>query len=511
MLKQTIVVTLIAFVALTFPAAPIAAADEPAAAAAEKPAAEETESITHHTLTLDGKQIAYTATAGTLLLKDDEGKAEASVFYVAYARDGVDDPADRPVTFSFNGGPGAAALWVQMGAFGPKKVLADDEGMPLAPPGKLVDNPYSILDLSDLVFIDPIGTGFSRAVPGEDPEPFYSFEGDIESVGAFIRLWTTRNGRWSSPKFIAGESYGTTRGAGLVDHLQERYGMYLNGILLISPALNWQDQIFAVGNDLPNLIFLPTYTATAWYHGKLPEELQGDLEATLDEVEAFALGEYASALLQGDRLAPEKRHEIALRLARYTGLSVDYVERSNLRIVIWRFVKELLRAEGKTVGRIDSRFTGWDRDSAGEVTEFDPSLSGVAIGYVTLVNDYLRRTLGYESDLVYEALSLEVNGAWSFQPFEGRYLNVAETLRGAMTRNPELRVLFACGYYDLATPYFDCDHTVAHLGLPEALRDHVGITYYESGHMMYIRKADHAKFKEDVARFIRQAGGLRDQ
>jgi len=511
MLRPRVAATLFTFTALTFHVGPISATDEPAAEAAVKPAPEDTQSVTHHTLTLDGERIAYTATAGTLVLRDDEGKAEASVFYVAYTRDGVDDPAERPVTFSFNGGPGAAAVWVQMGAFGPKKVRTDDEGMPFPPPGKLVDNPYSILDLSDLVFIDPIGTGFSRAVPGEDPEPYYSYEGDIESIGAFIRGWITRNGRWSSPKFIAGESYGTTRGAGLAGHLQERYGMYLNGILLISPALNWQDQLFTVGNDLPYLIFLPSYTVTAWYHGKLPEELAGDLEATLDEVEAFALGEYASALLQGDRLAPEKRHEIAVRLARYTGLSVDYVERSNLRIAIWRFVKELLRAEGKTVGRIDSRFTGWDRDSVGEVFEFDPSLNAVTIGYVTLINDYLRRTLGYESDLVYEALSLEVNGAWSFQPFEGRYVNVAETLRGAMTRNPDLRVLFACGYYDLATPYFDCDHTVAHLGLPAELRKNVGITYYESGHMMYIRKVDHAKFKEDVARFIVQASGLRDQ
>ncbi len=506
MWKRLALTPLIAFIALHLALAPLAAAEEQEQAA-DQPVPEETRSVTHHTLTLDGKRIAYTATAGTLVLKDDDGEPLASVFSVAYTRDGVEDPAARPVTFSFNGGPGAAAVWVHLGAFGPKKVLTDDEGMPQPPPGKLVDNPYSILDVTDLVFIDPIGTGFSRAAPGVDAERFYNYEGDVESVGAFIRLWITRNGRWASPKFLAGESYGTIRSAGLADHLQERYGMYLNGVLLISPTLNRLYKQFDVGNELPNLIFLPSYAATAWYHGKLPEELAGDLRATLDEVEAFALGEYASALLQGDSLAPEARRRIAARLARYTGLAVDYVELSNLRIMNFRFVKELLRPEGKTVGRLDSRFTGRDLDAAGEFFEFDPSLSATDVGYSTLINDYLRRTLGYESDLVYERLNLEVNFAWSFEGFENRYLDVSETLRGAMTRNPHLRVLLACGYYDLGTPYFDSVYTVAHLGLPEELRGNIGITYYEAGHMMYIREADHAKLRRDVTELIRKAGG----
>jgi len=510
MLKRLVLLgALVAFTALALIAAAATAEpqEQPTEKAAKRPVPEETRSVTHHTLTLDGERIAYTATAGTLVLNDDDGEPMASVFSVAYTRDGVDDPAERPVTFSFNGGPGAAAVWVHLGAFGPKKVLTDDEGMPRPPPGKLVDNPYSLLDTTDLVFIDPIGTGFSRAAPGVDAQRFYNFDGDIESVGAFIRLWVTRNGRWSSPKFLAGESYGTVRSAGLADHLQERYGMYLNGVLLISPTLNRLYKQFDVGNELPYLIFLPSYAATAWYHGKLPEELAGDLRATLDEVETFALGEYASALLQGNRLAPEKRRDIAARLARYTGLSVDYVERSNLRIMSWRFFKELLRTEGKTVGRIDSRFTGRDLDAVGEFPEFDPSLTGYDIGYATLINDYLRRTLGYESDLVYERLNLEVNGAWSFEGFEARPIDVSETLRGAMTRNPDLRVLMACGYYDLATPYFDSVYTIAHLGLPEELRGNIGIAYYESGHMMYARKADHAKLKRDVAGFIRTACG----
>ncbi|MCP4659023.1 MAG: peptidase S10, partial [bacterium] len=477
-------IAVIAVIALHLAAAPIAAAEaqeKPTEKATDQPVSEETRSVTHHTLTLDGERIAYTATAGTLVLKDDDGEPMASVFSVAYTRDGVDDPAERPVTFSFNGGPGAAAVWVHLGAFGPKKVLSDDEGMPLPPPGELVDNPYSILDVTDLVFIDPIGTGFSRAAAGVDAGRFYSFDGDVESVGAFIRLWITRNGRWASPKFLAGESYGTIRSAGLALHLQERYGMYLNGVLLISPTLNRLYKQFDVGNDLPNLIYLPSYAAAAWYHGKLPDELAGDLRATLAEVEAFALGEYASALLQGDSLAPETRREIATRLARYTGLAVDYVERSNLRIMNYRFVKELLRPEGKTVGRLDSRFTGWDLDAVGEFFEFDPSLTANDIGYSTLINDYLRRTLGYESDLVYERLNLEVNGAWSLEGFENRYFDVSEPLRGAMTRNPHLRVLLACGYYDLGARYFASVYTVAHLGLPEELRGNIGITYYEAG------------------------------
>ncbi|HSF39547.1 MAG TPA: peptidase S10, partial [Thermoanaerobaculia bacterium] len=304
--------------------APAPAKAPEAAAKEEKKKPEEKSSITRHTLTLDGQKIPYTATAGTLVLTDDEGAPKASVFYVAYSRDGVKDPAERPVTFSFNGGPGAASLWVHMGGFGPKKVLRTDEGMELAPPGRLVDNEFSMLDVTDLVFLDPVSTGFSRPAPGEDPKQFHGVTQDVESVAEFIRLWITRNKRWASPKFLAGESYGTTRAAGLALHLDQRYGMQLNGVILISSILNWQNQEFNVGNDMAYIIHLPTYAATAWYHKKLPPELSGDLKKTLAEVEDFARNEYASALMQGDRLAPEKRKEIAARLARYTGLSPDY-------------------------------------------------------------------------------------------------------------------------------------------------------------------------------------------
>ena len=470
----------------------------------EKKKPEEKSSTTRHTLTLDGQKIPYTATAGTLLLADDEGSPKASVFYIAYVKEGVKDPAERPVTFSFNGGPGAASLWVHLGGFGPKKVLRTDEGMELAPPGRLVDNEFSLLDVTDLVFLDPVSTGFSRPAPGEDPKQFHGVTQDVESVAEFIRLWITRNRRWASPKFLAGESYGTTRAAGLALHLDQRYGMQLNGIVLVSSILNWQNQEFHVGNDMAYILHLPTYAATAWYHKRLPPELSGDLKKTLAEVEDFARHDYASALMQGDRLSPERRKEIAARLARYTGLSPDYIERTNLRVEIFRFTKELLRDQGKTVGRLDTRFTGTDLDAAGEQPEFDPSSVSLDGPYAAMFNDYIRRELGFESDLVYERLSRKV-WPWSWQGSENRYLNMAENLRQAMTRNPRLRVLVTSGYYDLATPYYDAFYTADHLGLPPALKGNMSIELYEAGHMMYIRKADHRKLKEDMAKFIRGA------
>jgi carboxypeptidase C (cathepsin A) len=469
---------------------------------ADKPMPEEKSSVTHHTLTLDGKRLPYTATAGTLLLKDEDGTVKASVFYVAYTLDGVKDPADRPVTFSFNGGPGAASLWVHMGAFGPKKVERTAEGMGLPPPGRLVDNEDSLLDVTDLVFIDPVSTGFSRPAPGQDPKQFHGVQQDVEWVAEFIRLWVTRNQRWASPKLLAGESYGTTRAAGLAYQLADRYGMMLNGVVLLSSVLNWQDQDFHVGNDTPCFIHLPTYTAAAWYHKKLPPELSGDLFKTLSEVQAFALDEYGPALLQGDRLPDARREELAAKVARYTGLSPDYVKRANLCVHIDRFTKELLRDQGKTLGRLDTRFTGTDLDSAGEFYEFDPASVSLDGPYAAAINDYIRRDLKYENDAVYERLSRKV-WPWDWT-FNNQYVNVAEYLRQAMTRNPHLQVLMAAGVYDLATPYFDALFTKDHMGLPKELRDNVRIELYEAGHMMYIRKADHQKLKKDVVDLIRR-------
>nr|MBP6788603.1 hypothetical protein [Promineifilum sp.] len=380
-------------------------------------------SQTAHTIVINGETIAYIATAGRLVLKaEDEKEGEkpkASIFFVAYTRDrgpDVDEAthaAARPITFSFNGGPGSSSVWLHLGLLGPRRVVLEEDGRAVPPPYRLVDNTYSLLDKTDLVFIDPVTTGFSRAVPGEADKQFHGFKADIESVGDFIRLYVSRNHRWASPRYLIGESYGTTRAAGLSGYLQDRHGLYLNGIMLVSVVLNFMTLRFAPGNDLPYLLFLPTYAATAHYHGRLGTDAPGELPALLAEVEGFAMNEYALALLRGDALPAEERAAIAARLARYTGLSADYIERTNLRIDIHRFVKELLRDRRRTVGRLDSRYTGIDRDAAGEHHEFDPSYALIQGPYTGLLNDYVRRELRFESDLPYEILSDRVY-PWSF-------------------------------------------------------------------------------------------------
>ena len=468
-------------------------------------------SQTSHSIVINGETIAYTATAGRLVLKaEDEKEGEkpkASIFFVAYTRDagpGVDPTAHaaaRPITFSFNGGPGSSSVWLHLGLLGPRRVVLEEDGRPLPPPYRLVDNTYSLLDKTDLVFIDPVTTGFSRAVPGETDKQFHSFKTDIESVGDFIRLYVSRNHRWTSPRYLIGESYGTTRAAGLSGYLQERHGFYLNGIMLVSVVLNFMTVRFAPGNDLPYLLFLPTYAATARYHGKLGADVPGDLAELLAEVEAFAMNEYALALLRGDALPAEERTAIAERLARYTGLSADYIARTNLRIDIHRFVKELLRNQRRTAGRLDSRYTGIDRDAAGERHEFDPSYALIQGPYTGLLNDYVRRELRFDSDLPYEILSDRVQ-PWKFDEHQNSYVNVGETLRQAMSMNPHLRVFVANGYYDLATPYLATRYTFDHLELDESLRSNVTMTHYEAGHMMYIHDPSLAQLRNDLAAFL---------
>jgi carboxypeptidase C (cathepsin A) len=469
----------------------------------------EEKSQTKHTAIVNGEAIPYTATAGTYLLKDEEGKPKATIFYVAYTRDGVAKIEDRPITFSFNGGPGSSSVWMHLGMLGPRKVKMNDDGSVPPPPYRLEDNHHSLLDVTDLVFIDPVSTGFSRVVPGEKAEQFHNFEKDIESVGEFIRLYTTREERWLSPKFLIGESYGTTRAAGLAGFLQDRHGMVFNGIMLVSAILNFQSARFDPGNDLPYVLFLPTYTATAWYHKRLAPELQADLRKTLQEVEEFAAGEYTLALMKGAALSSDERADIAQKLARYTGLSQAYVERSNLRINIMRFVKELLRDEQRTVGRLDSRFKGIDRDAVGEFFEFDPSYTLVQGLYTATLNDYVRRELGYKSDLPYEILA-QLYKTWDFGKFKNQYLDVAETLRQALSKNPFLQVFVANGYFDLATPYFATEYTFNHLGLDPSLQQNVSMAYYEAGHMMYIHPPALAQIKSDLAKFIHGAGHVKE-
>jgi carboxypeptidase C (cathepsin A) len=466
--------------------------------------------VTEHTVTIGGHPVAYTATAGTMALKEEDGTTKAKIFFTAYVRKDVADPGARPITFTFNGGPGSSSVWLHLGAFGPRRVAMPDDASTPAPPYTVIDNIHSILDVTDLVFIDPVSTGYSRAAQGEDPKQYHGVTRDVESVGAFIRLYTSRHGRWASPKYLAGESYGTTRAANLVNHLQERRGMYFNGVLLISTVLHFQTILFGLDNDLPHILYLPAYTATAWYHGRLGADLQGDgspaaLRAALDASEAFALGEYAGALLRGNRLPAADRDRIAAELARLTGLSAEFVRRCSLRIHLGRFVKELRREEERTVGRLDSRYTGIDRDTAGESFEYDPSYAAILGAYSGAMNHYLHAELGYTSDLPYEILT-DVH-PWDYDLAKNRYLDVAEPLRQAMTKNPHLRVFAANGYYDMATPYFGTEHTFSHLGLDPALAGNVTMGYYPAGHMMYVHEPSLAALKADLAAFYGGEGG----
>jgi carboxypeptidase C (cathepsin A) len=471
-----------------------------AATADDASKTKETISHTKHSITVDGKKIDYEATAATMILKDEEGKPQASIFYVSYLKSG-DDNARRPITFCFNGGPGSSSVWLHMGAFGPRRVTFTDEGQPLPPPVNLVENEGTLLDLTDLVFIDPVSTGFSRAADEKNAKQFHGVQEDLQSVGEFIRLYTTRNARWGSPKYLAGESYGTTRAANLANHMQSKHGMRLNGIILVSAVLNFGTIRFDEGNDLPYPLFFPSYAATAWYHKKLESSLQGDLKKTLAEAETFASGEYLQALQKGLELSVSERKSIAAKVARLTGLSEEYVLRNDLRVEGQRFMRELLRDRSQTVGRYDSRYTGKDSTDAGERPEYDPSYSAVQGTFTEGLNLYLHRQLKYESDLPYEILTGRVQ-PWNYGSATNRYLNVAPALRSALTANPDLRVMVANGYYDLATPYAATQYTFNHLGSDRKMLDRVTMTYYEAGHMMYLHKPSLVKLKKDVTAFL---------
>ncbi len=462
---------------------------------------------TQHRATIGGKEVRYTANAGTLVLREENGRPRANIFFIAYTRDGITDLGKRPVTFTYNGGPGSSSVWLHLGAFGPRRVEMGDVGQVAPPPYRLVDNGESLLDVTDLVFIDPVTTGYSRAVEGEDPKSFYGIKEDAEAVAELIRLWTSRYGRWSSPKFLAGESYGTTRSARLSNLLQQEHGMYLNGAILISSILNFQTARFSVGNDLPYPLFLPTYTATAWYHKRLPQDLQAaGLQKAVEEAQRFAMGEYTLALMQGNDLGEQGWNDTAAKVARYTGLSVDYVKRTNLRPVIHAFVKELMRDRRTTVGRLDSRFTGIDRDAAGEEYEFDPSYAAIQGPYTGALNNYVRQDLGFKSDLPYEILTDRVR-PWSYAEAQNQFVNVAEDLRQAMSQNPAFRVFVGNGYYDLATPFFATEYTFDHIAFDPGYEERVTTKYYEAGHMMYVRQVDREQLKRDVAAFIAAASG----
>lgn len=461
-------------------------------------------SVTKHSIIINGKKIDYTATAGLMPLKEKDGKTtSAHIFFIAYTKDGVTDSAKRPVTFSFNGGPGSSSVWMHMGLLGPKRVKLQDNGFAVAPPYEFLDNDQSFLDETDLVFIDPVGTGYSRPEKPDDGKKFWGLKEDTQSVAEFIRLYVTKNTRWTSPKFLIGESYGTTRAAALSGELQQRHHMNLNGIMLLSTVLDFQTIHFGDGNDLPYVLFLPTYTATAWYHKKLPADLQKlTLNEVLKQAEAFALGDYNQALLRGTSIESAKRAAIVKQTARLTGLSESYVDRANLRISMQRFGAELLRDQNLNVGRFDSRYTSFMRDPLSSSGERDPSFDAVGSAYASTFNQYIRAELKYEEDKPYTILGGV--GPWNWGE-ENSFVNVADTLAEAMTSNPFMKVHVSCGLYDLAAPWLASRYTFNHLNTNPAFAKNIIIDDYTAGHMMYLNLPDLKKQKLDLAKFIRGA------
>lgn len=483
-------------------AAPKPAAPAPAVAAPEKDPAP---SVTEGEIAIGGKVLRYRATTGYLVQRDDKGAAKANLFYVAYTKLGDDAAAKRPVTFSFNGGPGAASVWLHLGGLGPKRVVMTDQGGPVAAPYRYVDNEFSWLDETDLVFVDPVSSGYSRAAKGEDPKQFHGFTADLESLTDFIQVWTTRNGRWLSPKFLVGESYGTTRVTALSERLQQKHDLYVSGVMLVSSILNFQTTRFAPGSDDPYPLFLPTYTATAWYHKRLKGDWARTLAGALKRAEDFAQKDYVLALMQGDALPAAERERIAYELATLTGLSVEFVKRHNLRVNIGRFIRELRRDEGIVVGRLDSSVSGVldesdGGDGGGFGNFFDPSMEAIRGPYTAAMTDYARHVLKFESDLSYDVIA-NVQ-PWSYKNVENTYLDTGVMLKNAMVRNPFMKVWVANGYYDLATPYFATDWTFRHMNLPPAVRGNVSQTYYEAGHMMYTHVDSLKKLKADFSRWI---------
>ena len=470
----------------------------------QKPeATQEAPIITTHQIELDGARLAYTATTGNMPLKDEKGAVAAQIFYTAYTLDAAADRAERPLIFVFNGGPGSASIWLHMGALGPKRVDMGHEGFMPPPPFRLLDNAYTWLDLGDLVFIDPVGTGYSRATDPDENKKYWGLEADLEAVGEFIRLYLSRSQRWTSPLYLAGESYGTTRAAGLAGHLIDR-GIAFNGVLLISTVMNFQTLRFTKANDLPYALYLPSYCATAHYHRRLAPELQKrQLRGLLDEAAHWADTEYTVALAQGDRLAEAEKEAVAAKLAAYTGLSPRFIRGADLRINIMSFCKELLRDERRAVGRLDARFIGIMASAEGQTFDFDPSMHAIVPPYTAVYNQYVRQELGYETDLNYEILSFKVNQNWQYRG--GEFPDTSEGLRAAFAKNPFMRVFVAQGYYDLATPFHAAYYSLGHMGLDASLRGNITTAEYEAGHMMYLHLPSLAKLKADAANFIARA------
>ena len=451
----------------------------------------EKSSVTHHSARIGGETINYTATAATYVIKDDEGNPKATFFFVAYTKDGVPDISKRPISFVYNGGPGSASLFTHMG-MGPERVVLTEDGHGMPAPYTITDNEDSFLDATDLVFIDAVSTGYSRPAPGQNPKQFYGVVEDANIFSDFIYQYITRNERWDSPKFLIGESYGTTRSAELSGVLEHRHNMYLNGIVLVSTVAfaNW-------GADDRYEFDLPTYATSAWYHHLLSPDLQAKtVDEIAQEAREFTNGEYAQALQKGDELSRDEYQKVVQDYARLTALSPTFIEECNLRVSPFRWFKELERNKRRTMGRLDTRFEGIDRDAAGEAPEYDPSEASYLGAFVATFQDYVRRDLKWDSDAYYTVTA-------NVRPWDRNGgTEVAETLRSAMTEETNLKVLVVCGYYDLATPFEGIEHTVSHMDLDPTIRPHISFAYYQSGHMVYIDTKARNKLHKDVDNFI---------
>jgi carboxypeptidase C (cathepsin A) len=498
----------------------VTSAAEPATAAAEpaKPAAEAAKeqepkfSRTQHQVRIAGQVVRYTATVGWLIMKDDAGKPIARFGYTAYTRDGIADLARRPVTFAFNGGPGSSSIWLHMGILGPRRVVVNDPGFTPPPPSQRVDNEFSVLDVTDIVMIDPVGTGFSKPLGEAKGADFWGVDQDIKSVGAFIKRYVTENGRWASPKYVLGESYGGMRSAGLADHLQSVHGMNLNGVVIVSPFLNAASGVDGIEIDLPHALYLPTLAATAWYHGLIPNK-PASIEAFVDEVERFVYAEYLPALTKGYVIFAEEKRAVATRLAAYTGTSVDYWEKADLRVRHPQFLQELKRDQRLIAGRIDSRFVGPSVNPLAESMDYDPFFPAIGPAYTAAFLDYLHTELKFGRDEEYRVSAFDVKWDWTHkQPGKGEWFvgppNTVPDLARAMTMNPGLHVLVQQGWYDLATPHLVMKHDIDHLRITPEARQRIRIEHYEAGHMMYLHGPSMQKFRDDLAGFIRETDRL---
>ncbi len=461
--------------------------------------------VTHQQATVNGRVLRYTATAGRLPIKRADGQIEAEMFFVAYTLDDQ-NAAQRPLTFAFNGGPGSSSVWLHLGALGPRRVVLQPNGFMPASPYHLKDNEYSLLDKSDLVVVDAISTGWSRARDEAETKKFLGVQGDLDAFGEFIRLYITRYGRWASPLFLFGESYGTTRAAGLAGYLAE-HGISFNGIVLLSTAMDFQTLEFQKNNDLPYILIVPSYTMIAAYHHKLAPDLMQDLGKTRSEVEQWASTTYAQALAKGDSLSPQERQQVISQMARYTGLDPKVIDDANLRIDVAQFTHYLLIDQKLRVGRLDGRFTGPDPEGLMDTPFYDPAESALLPPFTAMFNNYVRTDLGYKTDMPYDVFAMGQSfwRQWDWGSAVKGFPDTATALRAAMVKDPYLKVMVLEGYYDLATPYYAANYVIDHLDLPPNFRKNISVQTYDSGHMVYVNQQALQKLKQDVARFMDSA------